>query len=51
MGGRRSVDFSGNVRLINFFNILDDTVAVGGSGSSASPATMDLVQVENASLG
>ena len=48
---RFGISFAGNTVILNFFNILDDTVKVGGSGSSASPATRDLVQIENASLG
>ena len=36
---------------ISLDNILDDTVKIGGSGSSASPATRDLVQVENPEFG
>lgn len=52
MSNKQCIDFSDPpvVSLTNFFNILDDTVKIGGSGSSASPATRDLVQVENASL-
>ena len=48
---RFGISFAGNTVILNFFNILDDTVKVGGSGSAASPATRDLVQIENASLG
>ena len=48
---RFGISFAGNTVILNFFNILDDTVVVGGSGSAASPATRDLVQIENASLG
>jgi hypothetical protein len=48
---RHGIPFTGNPVLLNFFNILDDTVVIGGSGSSASPSTRDLVQIENASLG
>jgi hypothetical protein len=47
---KHGIPFSGSPVLLNFFNILDDTVKIGGSGSSASPATRDLVQIENASL-
>jgi len=47
---KHGIPFSGDPVLLNFFNILDDTVKIGGSGSSASPATRDLVQIENASL-
>jgi hypothetical protein len=52
MSNKQCIDFSDPpvVSLTNFFNILDDTVKIGGSGSAASPATRDLVQVENASL-
>ena len=48
---KHGISFAGNPVLLNFFNILDDTVAIGGSGSSASPSTRDLVQVENPDLG
>ena len=48
---RHGIPFTGNPVLLNYFNILDDTVKIGGSGSSASPSTRDLVQIENASLG
>ena len=48
---KHGIPFSGNPVLLNFFNILDDTVVIGGSGSAASPNTRDLVQIENASLG
>ena len=48
---RHGIPFSGDAVLLNFFNILDDTVVIGGSGSAASPSTRDLVQIENASLG
>lgn len=51
LSNRFGISFAGNTVILNFFNILDDTVVVGGSGSSASPSTRDLVQVENASLG
>jgi len=47
---RHGIPFTGDPVLLNFFNILDNTVVIGGSGSAASPATRDLVQVENASL-
>ena len=47
---KHGIPFSGNPVLLNFFNILDDTVSIGGSGSAASPNTRDLVQIENASL-
>ena len=52
MSNKQCIDFSDPpvVSITNFFNILDDTVKIGGSGSAASPATRDLVQVENASL-
>src|SRR5210317_1434444 len=48
---KHGIPFSGNPVLLNFFNILDDTVKIGGSGSSASPSTRDLVQVENTTFG
>ena len=48
---KHGISFADAPVLLNFFNILDDTVKIGGSGSSASPATRDLVQIENASLG
>ena len=48
---RHGISFADAPVLLNFFNILDDTVKIGGSGSSASPATRDLVQVENPDLG
>jgi hypothetical protein len=48
---KHGITFADVPVLLNFFNILDDTVKIGGSGSSASPATRDLVQIENASLG
>jgi len=48
---KHGISFANNPVLLNFFNILDDTVVIGGSGSSASPNTRDLVQVENPSLG
>ena len=48
---KHGITFGGVSVLLNFFNILDDTVKIGGSGSSASPSTRDLVQIENASLG
>ena len=48
---RHGIPFTGDPVLLNFFNILDNTVVIGGSGSSASPSTRDLVQIENASLG
>ena len=48
---RHGIPFTGNPVLLNFFNIRDDTVVIGGSGSSASPSTRDLVQIENASYG
>ena len=51
LSNKFGISFAGNTVILNFFNILDDTVAVGGSGSGASPATRDLVQIENASLG
>jgi hypothetical protein len=51
LSNRHGIPFSGNPVLLNYFNILDDTVKIGGSGSSASPSTRDLVQIENASLG
>ena len=51
LSNRFGISFAGNTVILNFFNILDDTVVVGGSGSGASPSTRDLVQVENASLG
>ena len=47
---RHGIPFTGDPVLLNFFRISDDTVKIGGSGSAASPATRDLVQVENASL-
>jgi hypothetical protein len=47
---RHGIPFTGDPVLLNFFNILDNTVKIGGSGSAASPNTRDLVQVENASL-
>ena len=52
LSNKQCIDFSDPpvVSITNFFNILDDTVKIGGSGSAASPATRDLVQVENASL-
>ena len=37
--------------LVNYFNISDDTVAIGGSGDSSSPNTIDLVQIENPQFG
>ncbi len=48
---KHGISFADAPVLLNFFNILDDTVKIGGSGSSASPATRDLVQVENPDLG
>lgn len=51
LSNKFGISFAGNTVILNFFNILDNTVKVGGSGSSASPATRDLVQIENASLG
>lgn len=48
---KHGITFGGVSVLLNFFNILDDTVKIGGSGSAASPSTRDLVQIENASLG
>ena len=51
LSNKFGISFAGNTVILNFFNILDDTVVVGGSGSSASPSTRDLVQIENASLG
>jgi hypothetical protein len=48
---KHGIPFTGNPVLLNFFNIRDDTVVIGGSGSSASPSTRDLVQIENASYG
>ena len=50
LSNKFGISFAGNTVILNFFNILDDTVVVGGSGSSASPSTRDLVQIENASL-
>ena len=43
--------FGGVSVLLNFFNILDDTVKIGGAGTATNPNTRDLVQIENASLG
>jgi hypothetical protein len=51
LSNKFGISFAGNTVILNFFNILDDTVVVGGSGSAASPSTRDLVQIENASLG
>ena len=51
LSNKFGISFAGNTVILNFFNILDNTVVVGGSGSSASPSTRDLVQIENASLG
>lgn len=51
LSNKHGISFADAPVLLNFFNILDDTVVVGGSGSSASPSTRDLVQIENASLG
>jgi len=51
LSNKFGISFAGNTVILNFFNILDDTVVVGGSGSGASPSTRDLVQIENASLG
>lgn len=48
---KHGISFADAPVLLNFFNILDDTVSIGGSGSSASPKTRDLVQVENPDLG
>ena len=48
---RHGIPFTGDPVLLNFFNIRDNTVVIGGSGSAASPSTRDLVQIENASLG
>ena len=48
---KHGISFADAPVLLNFFNILDDTVKIGGSGSAASPATRDLVQVENPDLG
>jgi hypothetical protein len=48
---KHGIPFAGAPVLLNFFNLLDDTVSIGGSGSAASPNTRDLVQIENASLG
>ena len=51
LSNKHGISFADAPVLLNFFNILDDTVKIGGSGSSASPATRDLVQVENPDLG
>jgi hypothetical protein len=48
---KHGISFADAPVLLNFFNVLDDTVKIGGSGSSASPATRDLVQIENATFG
>lgn len=48
---KHGISFAGNAVLLNFFNILDDTVKIGGIGSVTNPSTRDLVQIENASLG
>ena len=48
---KHGISFADAPVLLNYFNILDDTVKIGGSGSSASPATRDLVQVENPEFG
>ena len=48
---RHGIPFTGDPVLLNFFNIRDNTVVIGGSGSAASPSTRDLVQIENASYG
>ena len=37
--------------LVNYFNISDDTIAIGGSGDASSPNTIDLVQIENPQFG
>ena len=51
LSNKHGIPFTGNPVLLNFFNILDDTVKIGGSGSATNPNTRDLVQIENASLG
>jgi len=48
---KHGISFADAPVLLNYFNILDDTVKIGGSGSAASPATRDLVQIENATFG
>lgn len=48
---KHGISFADAPVLLNYFNILDDTVKIGGSGSAASPATRDLVQVENPEFG
>ena len=48
---KHGIPFTGNPVLLNFFNILDDTVKIGGAGNATNPNTRDLVQIENASLG
>ena len=48
---KHGIPFSGSPVLLNFFNILDDTVKIGGAGTATNPNTRDLVQIENASLG
>lgn len=37
--------------LVNYFNIIDDGIAIGGSGDASSPKTIDLVQIENPQFG
>ena len=48
---KHGIPFSGSPVLLNFFNILDDTVKISGAGTATNPNTRDLVQIENASLG
>jgi hypothetical protein len=48
---KHGITFGGVSVLLNFFNILDDTVKIGGAGTATNPNTRDLVQIENASLG
>jgi len=48
---KHGISFADAPVLLNYFNIRDDTIKIGGSGSAASPNTRDLVQVENPDLG
>ena len=48
---KHGIPFTGDPVLLNFFNIQDDTIKIGGSGSATSPNTRDLVQIENNAYG